>query len=269
MKAVVLARGKGTRMRQAAGAESLTPEQARIADAGVKALIPFNGRPFLDYVLSALADAGCTDVCLVVGPEHGELRSYYTQVRPPERVRVSFAVQQEARGTADAVLAARSFTGNDPFLVINSDNYYPVDVLRRLADLDEPGLPAFSGPTLIRESNIRADRVRAYAILQIAPDGSLADIVEKPDDEMVAALGDEFFVSMNCWKLDERIFEACRLVPPSARGEVELPNAVRYAVRTQKQRFLTFPVHAGVLDLSHRSDIAQVARRLETIEARP
>lgn len=256
-------------MRRAGGAEALTPEQARIADAGVKALIPFNGRPFLDYVLSALADAGCTDICLVVGPEHGELRGYYTQAHPPERVTVSFAVQQEARGTADAVLAARPFTGNDPFLVMNSDNYYPVDVLRTLAQLDAPGLPAFSGPALIRESNIQADRVRAYAILEIAPDGSLADIVEKPDAEMVARLGDEFFVSMNCWRLDERVFEACRLVPPSPRGEVELPVAVRYAVRTLKQRFLTFPVHAGVLDLSHRSDIAEVARRLEAIEARP
>lgn len=272
MKAVVLARGKGTRMRRSAGADAaLTPEQARIADAGVKALIPIAGRPFLDYVLSALADAGCGDVCLVVGPEHGELRDYYTRARPPERVRVSFAVQQEPRGTADAVLAALPFTGRDPFLVLNSDNYYPADVLRRLAGLDGQGLPAFSRQALQRDSNIPPERVKAFAVLQLATDGSLEDIVEKPDEETLARMGDEFFVSMNCWRLDGRVHEACRAIPPTPErnNEYELPNAVRYAVRTLKQRFLTFPAYTGVLDLSHRSDIADVAQRLGAIEARP
>lgn len=253
------------------GAAGLTPEQARAADAGVKAMIPFGGRPFLDYVLSALADAGCADICLVVAPEHGELRDYYTRVRPPERVRVSFAVQPEARGTADAVLAAQPFTGDDPFLAMNSDNYYPVDVLRRLAALDGPGLPAFSRQSLLHESNIPPDRVRAYAVLQLAPDGTLEDIVEKPDDATLARMGDEFFVSMNCWRLDGRIYEACRAIPPTPERnhEKELPNAVRYAIRTLRQRFQTFPARTGVLDLSHRSDIADVARRLSAIEARP
>lgn len=271
MKAVVLARGMGTRMRRpdANAAGDVTAEQARAADAGMKALIPFRGRPFLDYALSALADAGCRDVCLVCAPDHDEMRDYYTRTHPPGRVRVSFAVQQEARGTADAVIAARPFTGSDPFLVMNADNYYPVDVLRRLTELDGPGLPAFSRQALLREGNIRPERVAAYAILRIGADGMLEDIVEKPDPAALAALGDDFFVSMNCWRLDDRIFEACAAVPPSPRGEFELPNAVRLAVREWGQRFRTFPAYAGVLDLSHRSDIAEVARRLERIEARP
>ena len=68
-------------------------------------MIPFR-RPFLDYVLSALADAGCTDVCLVIGPEHGVVSDYYGRATCRERVRVRFAIQAEARGTADAVLSA-------------------------------------------------------------------------------------------------------------------------------------------------------------------
>jgi len=270
VKAVVLARGKGTRMRAAAGVEPrLTPEQRRAADAGVKAMIPFR-RPFLDYVLSALADAGCTEVALVVGPEHETIREYYTRDSPPSRVRVVFAVQEQPRGTADAVLAAASFVGRKAFLVLNSDNYYPVDVLRRLVRLDGPGLPAFPRDALIRLGNIDADRVRSYAILRLAPDGALEDIIEKPDDATYHALDDEdVLVSMNVWRFDASIFSACRSIGPSPRGELELPNAVRYAARALGQRFRTFRVEAGVLDLSRRSDIAEVERRLAGLDPRP
>ena len=114
-----------------------------------------------------------------------------------------------------------------------------------------------------------AGRIAQYAVLVIAADGSLQDIVEKPDPETLAAFGSRYFVSMNCWRFDRAIFEACARVPPSSRGELELPNAVRYAIRTMQRRFQTIPIEAGVLDLSHRSDIAEVERRLEGIDPQP
>ena len=272
MKAVVLARGKGTRMQRADGAATSDSTQSRIADSGIKGMIPFR-RPFLDYVISALADAGCTDVCLVIGPEHGMVRDYYERTHVPERVRVAFAIQREARGTADAVLAARTFVAHDPFLVLNSDNYYPVDVLRSLASLDRQGLPAFGRKALLERSNIDPERIRSYA-LTIDDEGYLVDIVEKPDLETFAHFdrqddADDVRVSMNCWRLDPSIFLACERTSPSPRGEVELPNAVRYALRVMGQRFLTVRVEAGVLDLSRRQDIAEVERRLADVDPRP
>jgi glucose-1-phosphate thymidylyltransferase len=268
MKAVVLARGKGTRMQRADRTAAADAAQARIADAGLKAMIPF-GRPFLDYILSALADAGCSDVCLVIGPEHDVVREYYERRHPPERVRVSFAVQPEARGTADAVLSAEAFADNAPFLVLNSDNYYPIDVLRALVALDGPGLPAFRRSTLLEQSNIDPDRIRGYALLTIDEAGTLEDIVEKPDRETYSSYGDEVRVSMNCWRFGPSIFKACRSIELSARGELELPNAVRYAVRVMGERFRAIPVDAGVLDLSRREDIAAVEQRLSGVDARP
>ena len=78
-KAVILARGMGTRMRRAEGdSPQLDAQQAQMADSGLKAMIPV-GRPFLDYVLSGLADAGFREVCLVIGPEHGIVRDYYRE----------------------------------------------------------------------------------------------------------------------------------------------------------------------------------------------
>ncbi len=81
----------------------LNAAQSAAADTGIKAMIPIK-RPFLDYVLSGLADAGYKEVCLVIGPEHGAIREYYEVKSPPMRVRVSFAIQQEPKriGGCDA-----------------------------------------------------------------------------------------------------------------------------------------------------------------------
>ena len=256
-------------MQKAAAAGGLTPEQAAMADAGLKAMMPFGGRPFLDYVLRAIADAGCTEAFLVVAPAHGIVRDYYTITRPPRRLRVSFVVQREPRGTADALLASQPSMDSGAFLVMNSDNYYPPDVLRRLAALDDQGLPGFLREGLLRDGHIEPSRVRDYALLRTAPDGSLEDIIEKPDDETMRAMGPDSLVSMNCWRFDERIFEACRQVPPSPRGELELPNAVRFALREMHMRFLTIRVDAPLLDLSQRADVPAVARQLAVLEAEP
>ena len=288
MKAVVLARGLGTRMRAADPDARLTDRQRAAADAGLKAMIPVNGRPFLDYVLSALADAGVAEVALIVGPDHDEVRRHYAESRPA-RIDLRFVVQPEARGTADAVLAAASWTGGDPFLAMNGDNLYPVDALARLAALDEPGLLAFERDDLVRTGNIPGDRIQSFAVLEVDADGYLARIVEKPAsietefanlppeagspspiDPVASATRrkDKVLISMNCWRFDARIFEACRHVPRSPRGEFELPEAVALAT-TRGVRFRALPAGGPVLDLSRRADAADVERRLAGVEPRP
>src|SRR5579864_4689160 len=135
-KAVILARGLGKRMRSPDATAQLAADQMRAADAGMKAMIPI-GRPFLDYVLSALADAGFVQICLVVGPEHKAIREYYQGISP-RRIEISFAIQEKPLGTANALLAAKQFAGHEEFVVLNSDNYYPVEVFRALRTLGEP-----------------------------------------------------------------------------------------------------------------------------------
>jgi dTDP-glucose pyrophosphorylase len=259
-KAVVLARGLGTRMRAGDDGAAIASEQAAAADQGMKAMIPV-GRPFLDYVLAALADAGFTDVCLVIGPEHRAIREYYTRTTVPRRVRISFAIQEKPLGTADAVLAAETFLGGEPFLVLNADNYYPPEVLAALRRQSPPVTPAFAREGLLRDGQIPPDRIARYALLDVGPDGVLRRIVEKPDNATARALRDAP-VSMNCWLLTSAILDACRRVPPSPRGELELPLAVQYAIDVMRMRVQVLPVDAPVLDLSHRSDIAAVASRL-------
>ncbi|HEY7114572.1 MAG TPA: nucleotidyltransferase family protein [Thermoanaerobaculia bacterium] len=266
-KAVILARGLGSRMRREDGA-ALDPAQASVADTGVKAMIPI-GRPFLDYVLSGLADAGLESVALVIGPEHGVVRDYYAGAGRPRRIAVSFAIQPAPLGTADALLAAEGFAAGEDFLVLNSDNYYPVDALAALRALPEPGTVLFSRDALIARSNVDSDRVRAYAICRVSEDGYLTAIVEKPDAAALAAAGPDPLVSMNCWRFSPAIFAACRATTLSPRGEKELPRAVGEAVAAGAMRIRALRGSGGVLDLSRRADVAAVAQRLRGVAADP
>lgn len=262
-RALILARGLGTRMRAHDPGATLTPEQQRAADAGLKAMIPVNGRPFLDFLLSTIADAGIRDVALVVAPDHDEVRRYYRETAPPLRIALSFVVQDQPLGTADAIRSAESWTAGDPFLAMNGDNLYPMEALATLATLEEPGLPAFDRDDLVRTGNIPEERIRSFALIDIDDDGYLRGIVEKPP-----AIPGSASVSMNCWRFDARIFDACRDVPKSARGEQEIPEAVGLAV-SRGIRFKAFPARGPVLDLSRRADTAEVARRLAGIVPRP
>jgi dTDP-glucose pyrophosphorylase len=263
-RAIVLARGLGTRMRAADPSVQLSPEQQRAADAGLKAMIPVNGRPFLDYILSGLADAGLRDVALVVAPDHAALRDYYSVECRPSRVRLDFVVQPEPLGTANAVIAAEEWIRRESFLVMNGDNLYPLPALRTLGSLDEPGLPAFDRDDLVRSSNIPPERIRSFAFLDVDERGYLRGIVEKPRE----TTANDLRISMNCWRFDERIFQACHAVPRSARGEFELPEAVAVAMR-QGVFFRTFRASGPVLDLSTRADAADVARRLAGVVPNP
>ena len=264
-RALVLARGLGSRMRKDDPGVELTADQQRAAEAGLKALIPIDGRPFLDYVLGSLAEAGLRSVGLVIGPGADPVRSHYANVPTP--VSLDFIVQPEARGTADAVLAAEGWAADAPFLALNADNLYPVQVLSDLVALSEPGLPVFDREDLIASSNIPPERVQSFALLEV-DDGALTRIVEKPTDADMPRPGEPMLVSMNCWRFDSRIFSACRDVEPSPRGEFELPLAVGLALR-RGVRFRAVPARGPVLDLSRRADTAEVARRLRRVHLGP
>jgi len=269
MKALLLARGLGRRMQEDGGA-ALTTAQRAAAERGAKGMVPVGTgeRPFLDHILSALADAGCEEVCLVVAPEHEAIAGYFTGTGRPSRVRLCWAVQPVADGTAGAVLAGQPFAGEDPFLVLNADNLYPAEVLRTLVALDGPGLPAFDREALVRDSGFPADRVAGFALLDVDAEGQLRAIVEKPSAQQLAAAGSHALVSMNVWRFDARIFAACARVPLSARGEYELPGAVALAI-AMGISFRAIPARGAVLDLSRQGDIPMVSARLAGLEPRP
>lgn len=265
--AVIMARGLGTRMRRADVGAVLDASQAAVADTGIKAMIPIR-RPFLEYLLSAVADAGIEEVVLVIGPEHDAIVRHFTVDAPPRRVRLRFAIQAEPLGTADAVVAAAAVVGDAPFLVLNADNYYPVEAYRALAAEASAGTVAFDREGLIAGSAIDPERVRAFAVLTVTEDDRLQAIVEKPGESLELTSESARWVGMNLWAVTPAIVDACRRVPRSARGEFELPEAVALALH-EGLPVRAIRMTAPVLDLSRRGDIGLVTERLAHIDPMP
>ena len=249
-------------MRAESSGADLDQSQAAIAATGLKAMIPV-GRPFLDYVLSALADSGFADACLVIGPEHSKVRDYYAHEVNVSRIRIHFAEQAKPLGTADAVLAAESFVAGDAFVVLNSDNYYPIPALEQLALTKPPAIVGFDRATLIEHGNVPPDRVGRFGALDIDDAGFLKRILVTPTEEMLRS--GTIYASMNCWLFTAEIFSACREVPLSARGELELPKAVQLSIDKHGVKLRVVTVREPVLDMSNRGDIASIAERLRAV----
>ena len=246
-KAVVLAAGRGSRMRETHNSTTLTSNQAELARTGMKAMVPV-GRPFIDYVLSGLADSGYGQICLIIGPDHDAMRQHCRQYAS-SRLDIHFAVQLRALGTANAVACAGDFVGDDSFLLINGDNFYPATALTGLRHASGAAVAAFS-PEALCQGNISPERLRHFAALGPGPDGKLERVVEKPSDEFFSNRTHPVLMGMNCWRFTPAIFAACRSIPLSPRNEYELTDAVMYSIQTLGVSFHILRINEPVLDLT-------------------
>ena len=186
-KIVVLARGLGSRMRRNEAAAGIDGRQAAMADAGIKAMIPI-GRPFLDYVLSAAADAGYRHVCLVIGPEHNAIREYYGR---SGRRAAGFHVRQPGgaeghgrrRGRGRGVRRRRARSRSSiPTTIIPSRRCAACASSRAgpwRCSSATPCSPAATCPP---------NGIKRFAVAKIDAAGRLERILEKPDEATLAAL---------------------------------------------------------------------------------
>ncbi|MFH5802312.1 bifunctional sugar-1-phosphate nucleotidylyltransferase/acetyltransferase [Haladaptatus sp. CMAA 1911] len=153
MQAIVLAAGEGTRMRP-------------LSASCPKPMLPVAEEPLVAHTARAAVEAGANELVLVVGYEADTVRDYFGAEYAG--IPVKYSIQEEQRGTADAVRAARKHI-DGPFAVLNGDNLYDTAAVKRLLS-NGPGVGTY-----------RVDDPSNYGV--ISTDGSRAtDIVEKPDD---------------------------------------------------------------------------------------
>ncbi len=168
-------------MRQNDGTSHIDAAQATAADSGVKAMVPV-GRPFLDYVLSALADAGFKQACLVIGPEHGCYpRLLHARTAALRGLKSSFAAQTRTTGHRERCPGDRRVRWTQTSF--SSSTATTTTRWMCCKRCSASANPAPSSSRLRRSSVTATSRKIASVPLPRASsirDGFLADIVEKP-----------------------------------------------------------------------------------------
>ncbi|NBM17020.1 glucose-1-phosphate thymidylyltransferase [Streptomyces sp. GC420] len=203
MKALVLAGGSGTRLRP-------------FSYSMPKQLIPVANTPVLEHVLTNILDLGVTEVGVVVGDRAHEIQQV---IGDGSRigVRVTYIPQDAPRGLAHAVAIARDFLGDDDFVMYLGDNMLP-EGIAGIAEEFAARRPA---------AHVVVYKVpdpRAFGVAELGPAGEVLNLVEKPQQPRsdLALIGVYFFTPA--------IHDAVAAIEPSARGELEITDAIQWLV---------------------------------------
>lgn len=191
MQAVILAAGRGTRMKE-------------LTQAKPKALLEVTGRPLMQYTLDALPDT-IDEVVIIVGYLGGMIHDrfggeYYGK-------RLLYVEQEELNGTAGALWRAKDIL-KERFLVVGGDDMYAPEDLARMAGEKNWAM-------LVEKT----DPIREGGKIVTDKKGRIIDIVE-------GAHGGPGLVNTSVYELDTRIF-SCPLVPKAAGSpEFGLPQTM-------------------------------------------
>ncbi len=215
MKGLILSGGTGKRLRP-------------ITHTSAKQLVPIANKPILFYGIEEMASAGITDVGIVVSAATGDEIIRAVGDGSDFGVRVTWISQPEPLGLAHCVLVARDFLEDDEFVVYLGDNMLEtrlsafVDrfVSARTACGSARGSEPPSAQILLAEV---ADP-SAFGVAEIAADGHVTRLVEKPEQPRsnLALVGVYLF--------DHTIHEAVNNIEPSARGELEITDAIDWII---------------------------------------
>jgi len=220
MKAVILAGGKGKRMKE------LTKHIP-------KPMIKINQRPFLSYLIENLLELGF-DIGIVVGYKKEKIIEFLNN----NKIKAEIIEQKEQKGTGDAVKQVKAFVNGENFIVVMGDNYYEKQDLKNIAKQDE----------FCYVGCFSSQHPESYGVI-IEKNGFLKDIVEKPK-EFISNL-----VNTGLYKFTKDVFSALNKIKISERGEYELTDAIKILARENKVKIVKL---SSWIDMSVKEDLARV-----------
>jgi UTP--glucose-1-phosphate uridylyltransferase len=207
-------------------------------------MLPVVDKPVVQYVVEELAGAGIERVLFVTGRRKRAIEDHFDH--PDVAVKVLYTRQSEPIGLGDAIRCADGFANEGVVVALGDAIIDPPGIVTRLIEaFSERGAAA-----ALAVSEVPSDAVSRYGIAIPRDDSlELGDLVEKPDPASVESR----LAVMGRYVLGPAVFDALKMTPPDASGEVQLTDAIRLTIGAG-HRVVAVPLAPG----ERRYDIGTV-----------
>ena len=201
--AILLAAGRGKRQRP-------------YTDTTPKPLLPFDGRPTLDYVLCAVKNAGIERVCIVTNHLEEQIFDFVGDGSRWD-LEVTFAHQTNLRGNGDALMSVpKSWILDEPVMVVATDYILEENSLLELVQAHRADITMSLKKCPIEE-------LMARSSVDVVADWRVRRIIEKPKREEIMSP----YAASILFVFPPQVWDYLPKIQPSERGEIEMQSAIQ------------------------------------------
>lgn len=243
MKGIILAAGLSTR---------LFPASAHIS----KQLLPIYDKPMIYYPLSTLMLAGIRDILIITSPHDLPLFKRLLEDGSQWGINISFSVQNEPRGIADAFIVGEEFIGDSSVCLMLGDNIiYGQNLSKMLSEAAKNN----AGATIFGYYVSDPER---YGVVSLDKNGKVTDIIEKPK------VAPSNFAVTGLYFYDNQVVDIAKNLKPSARGELEITDVNREYLKRGQLNAQLFGRGVAWLDTGTHDSLLDAANFIQILEHR-